>query len=133
MKFDGKTVVVTGGTGALGAAVVEKLVAEGGEGFVPVHKRKDGKVREGRGGGGCGKVFGAVEKGKDGKRPEGRGGVEDGEGVDLTDEGGVEGFYGKVGSAGGLWASIHTAGGFAMAPLADVKKADFVGMMQMNA
>ncbi len=103
MQFDGKKVVVTGGAGALGAAVVAMIQKEGGEVWVPVNK---------------------------GKPANAPAGVRFVEGVDLTDEGAVEKFYAAV---GGLWASIQTAGGFAMSKIGETKKGDFLKMMEMNA
>jgi len=103
MQFDNKTIVVTGGTGALGAAVADAIIALGGRCVVPVHRRQE-------------PVAGKA--------------VEYIEGVDLTDEAAVESFYQKVGP---LWGSIHAAGGFAMGPIAEMKKADFDKMMSMNA
>jgi NAD(P)-dependent dehydrogenase (short-subunit alcohol dehydrogenase family) len=106
MQFAGKTVVVTGGTGALGAAVVEAIVREGGRCVVPAHLSKENPAVAGPG-------F-----------------VEVVSGIDLTDEDAVAGFYQK---AGAVWASIHTAGGFAMAPIAQTTKADFQKMLDTNA
>ncbi|HUO07636.1 MAG TPA: SDR family NAD(P)-dependent oxidoreductase [Phycisphaerae bacterium] len=105
MRFQNRKVVVTGGTGALGAAVVELLVQEGAEVWVPVHGRKGAPVA-------------------------GPGKVEFVEGVDLSDEAAVSAFYQK---AGPLWASIHTAGGFSMSPIAETSKADFQKMFDSNA
>jgi NAD(P)-dependent dehydrogenase (short-subunit alcohol dehydrogenase family) len=112
MRFDGKTVAVTGGTGALGEAVVARIVAEGGRCFVPVHRRKEGA---------------AGDKAQADPR------VVFVEGVDLTDEQAVERFYREAQQSGPLWASIHTAGGFAMGKVEAISKGDFVGMMQINA
>ena len=103
MRFDGKKVVVTGGAGALGAAVVAMIQKEGGEVWVPVYGAKPAAAPAG---------------------------VRFVEGIDLTDEGAVEKFYGEVGT---VWASIQTAGGFAMGPIAEMKKGDFLKMMEMNA
>jgi len=50
--------------------------------------------------------------------------------IDLTDEGAVGRFYDAVPD---LWASVHLAGGFAMAPIADTSRDDFLRMMEMNA
>ena len=106
MRFEGKSVVVTGGTGALGAAVVDAVVREGGRAFVPVHRRKE-----------------SPQTGHEGA-------VEFVEGVDLTDEQSVASFYAKVGA---IWASVHTAGGFAMGPIDRTTKADFMKMIETNA
>lgn len=105
-RFDGKVVVVTGGTGALGAAVVALIAAQGGKCVVPSHR-----------GGESPKVSGA-------------GSVEIVGGVDLADEASVEKFYAGLPSC---WASIHAAGGFAMGPIAEMKKSDWNKMMETNA
>jgi NAD(P)-dependent dehydrogenase (short-subunit alcohol dehydrogenase family) len=50
--------------------------------------------------------------------------------IDLADEAAVRGFYHMLPP---LWASIHLAGGFAMAPIGDTSAADFIGQFRMNA
>jgi NAD(P)-dependent dehydrogenase (short-subunit alcohol dehydrogenase family) len=50
--------------------------------------------------------------------------------VQLGDEAAVAKFYRSVPS---LWASIHLAGGFAMAPILATSKADFMAQLEMNA
>ena len=90
------------GWGGLGGAVVSALVKEGAKVWVPVRKR--------------------------GKEAELRG-VEYVEGIDLTDEGAVEGFYAKVGT---VWGSVQAAGVFSMGKVETVSKGDFVSMMQGN-
>ena len=106
MRFDGKVVVITGGTGALGAAVVRLIAAQGGRCVVPSHR--------------------AAETPK----VSGPGSVEVVSGVDLADEASVERFYSGLPSC---WASIHAAGGFAMGPITKATKADFLKMMETNA
>ncbi|MFM9994517.1 MAG: SDR family NAD(P)-dependent oxidoreductase [Phycisphaerales bacterium] len=110
-EFDGLGVVVTGGTGALGSAVVARLLAGGARCVVPVFKADelrrfpfaaDPRVR----------VF---------------------EGIDLCDEPAVERFYEQAAAFAPLWASLHVAGGFAIGPAAGVSKAEFMLMMQSNA
>ncbi|HXM84716.1 MAG TPA: SDR family NAD(P)-dependent oxidoreductase [Stellaceae bacterium] len=105
--YSGREVVVTGGTGALGRAVVKALLDAGASCRVPyIHAREaesfplKGDVRV--------KLVGPVE---------------------LTDESAVAGLYA---GAGALWASIHLAGGFAMKPAATSGKADFQAMTEMN-
>ena len=49
--------------------------------------------------------------------------------VDLTDESAVDRFFGEVPTS---WASIHVAGGFAMAPVAKASKADLMQLLDMN-
>jgi NAD(P)-dependent dehydrogenase (short-subunit alcohol dehydrogenase family) len=114
--FTGLNVVVTGGTGALGSAVVGLLLDGGAVCHIPnLH---------------AGELDRFPHKGK----------VQLIEGVELTDEAAVERLYarfsgGESGGGGGvrLWASIHIAGGFAMGPIEQVGKDDFVKQMQMNA
>jgi len=50
--------------------------------------------------------------------------------LDLTDEAAVTRFYGGL---PGLWASIHVAGGFSMAPLADTSLQAFEAQWRLNA
>jgi NAD(P)-dependent dehydrogenase (short-subunit alcohol dehydrogenase family) len=63
------------------------------------------------------------------EKPHPTGTVEYIPGIDLTDEAAVTSFYEK---AGPIWASIHTAGGFAMAPIEKTTKADFLKMFDTN-
>ncbi len=106
--FKGLHVVVTGGTGALGGAVVEALLERGAECRIPCvdeselnrfPRRDDPRVR--------------IDLG-----------------VDLRDEQSVERFFSAIPS---VWASIHVAGGFAMAPIEKTSLADWRAMMDMNA
>lgn len=105
--FDGRHVVVTGGTGALGAAAVTQLLARGAVCHIPVFHAA-GKARV---------PF------------AGDANVRFADGIDLTDEGQVEAFYGGVGA---LWASLHIAGGFAMQAIDQTAKADFMGQLNLN-
>ena len=50
-------------------------------------------------------------------------------GIDLTDESAVARLYDGVPK---LWASIHLAGGFAMAPVGKTTKADLMQQIEMN-
>ncbi|MGH6824545.1 NmrA family NAD(P)-binding protein, partial [Methyloceanibacter sp.] len=91
MPFDGRDVVVTGGTGALGAAVVGALVEAGAACTVPwLHEQEAER-------------FSYREK----KQVKLVGPA------DLADEASVNRLFAGVPA---LWASIHIAGGFAMAP-----------------
>jgi NAD(P)-dependent dehydrogenase (short-subunit alcohol dehydrogenase family) len=103
--YHGRVVVVTGGTGALGCAVVEALLARGASCVVPY--RDDGAA--------------ARAPFKDRVTLVGP--------VDLSDERDVARVYDGVAA---LWASIHLAGGFAMTSIADTKKADIFRMFEMN-
>lgn len=102
----GRNVVVTGGAGALGRAVVARLVQAGATCHVPA--QESGGVT----------IAGAGEN------------VHIVYGVELGDESSVQRFYDTVPA---LWASVHIAGGFAMAPLAETSRADFMAQFEMNA
>jgi NAD(P)-dependent dehydrogenase (short-subunit alcohol dehydrogenase family) len=103
LDFTGLSVVVTGGTGALGAAVVDLLIDCGATCHVPAHRAPDGAARDG---------------------------VHVVPGIDLTDEAQVGKFYASLPS---LWASIHTAGGFAAGGIADTTLATWKQMHDTNA
>jgi NAD(P)-dependent dehydrogenase (short-subunit alcohol dehydrogenase family) len=107
MDYRDRHVVVTGGTGALGTAVVRTLVDAGAACHVPyVHDaeaqrfplRQHGQV-----------TLLAVS--------------------DLADEAAVSRLYDGVPK---LWASIHIAGGFAMSPVAQTGKAELMQQLDMN-
>ena len=104
----GSHIVVTGGTGALGRAVIGRLRAAGAICHVP----------------------NLIAAELDDFPYKADGGVHIVRDVDLTDEAAVVRFYGALPP---LWASIHLAGGFAMAPLAEVSAADFLGQFRLNA
>ncbi len=109
MKLDytDRHVVVTGGTGALGAAVVEMLVESGATVHIPAHRAPDPAK------------FPLSRQERVKIVPS----------VDLADEAHVAKFYGDLPS---LWASIHTAGGFAAGAIADTTLADYRAMMETN-
>jgi NAD(P)-dependent dehydrogenase (short-subunit alcohol dehydrogenase family) len=107
MDYRDRHVVVTGGTGALGHAVVGALVAAGAVCHVPhlvaaeaerFPLREHAKV----------KLVG---------------------GIDLTNEAAVARLYDGVPS---LWASIHLAGGFAMTAIGKTTKADLMKQIDLN-
>ncbi|MGH7037367.1 MAG: SDR family NAD(P)-dependent oxidoreductase, partial [Stellaceae bacterium] len=104
----GSHIVVTGGTGALGRAVVGRLRAAGAICHVPnlIAAELDDFP------------YGSDD------------GVHIVRAVDLTDEAAVVRFYGALPP---LWASVHLAGGFAMAPLAEIAAADFLTQFRLNA
>src|SRR2546430_15561429 len=91
LDFLNRHAVVTGGTGALGTAVVQMLVDAGAVCHIPAHARPDPArfplARHER--------------------------VRVTAGIDLTDENAVAGFYSSLPS---LWASVPTASGFNAAP-----------------
>lgn len=108
VDFAGGHVVVTGGTGALGRAVIGALRAGNAVCHVP------------------NLVAGEL----DGFPYTADPGVEIARGVDVADEAAVKRFYGALPP---LWASIHLAGGFAMAPVGETSAADFIAQFNMNA
>src|SRR5580704_5595624 len=100
-------VVVTGGTGGLGVAVVEAFLARGAdvhlpmvEAEIPAHLpwRGNAKIHATR--------------------------------VSLDDEAQVTAFYAALPE---LWASIHLVGGFAMAPIAETTLAAFEAQWRVNS
>ncbi len=105
--FQGRHIVVTGGTGALGGAVVKRLTADGALCHVPTSQ------------GSAPSHFAFADN--DGVSLE--------TGIDLAEQGAVDRFYAKVPA---LWASIHLAGGFSMASIADTTADDFTAMMDTN-
>ena len=107
MDYRDRHIVVTGGTGALGTAMVGALIEAGATCHVPYIDqaeadrfafRSHAKV----------KLVGDIE---------------------LTEEAAVARLYGGVPQ---LWASIHIAGGFAMSPLAQTTKSDLMKQVEMN-
>jgi NAD(P)-dependent dehydrogenase (short-subunit alcohol dehydrogenase family) len=107
MDYRDRHVVVTGGTGALGTAVVGALIEAGAVCHVPYVNsaeadrftwRNHSKV----------KLVAAIE---------------------LTQEAAVARLYDGVPQ---LWASIQIAGGFAMAPVAKTTKSDLMQQIDMN-
>jgi NAD(P)-dependent dehydrogenase (short-subunit alcohol dehydrogenase family) len=107
----GRHVVVTGGAGALGNAVVERFRRAGALCHVPVRGQPP-------------PVPAAAAD------PAGLPPVRYVPGVELSDEGSVTAFY--AGLPAGLWASVHLAGGFAMGPLAATSGADFRAQLEQN-
>ena len=107
MNFQGRHVVVTGGTGALGEAVVGTLLAAGASCHVPYRKEQEADR------------FAHRNHPQLSLVPLG----------DLTDERAVTAFYEDLSP---LWASIHIAGGFASAPIAQSDKALLIGQLESN-
>jgi NAD(P)-dependent dehydrogenase (short-subunit alcohol dehydrogenase family) len=104
-SLQGKNVVVTGGTGALGVAVVKALVEAGAHCHIP-----------------------AIETAVPADRFP-KAGVSVTTHVDLSDEAAVAAFYTKLPSLGG---AVHIAGGFAWAPIADSPLKVVQQQMAMN-
>ena len=111
LGLQGRHIVVTGGTGALGSAVCGLLARSGATCHVPVLDSSELKR------------FTLTEQ------------VRIAEGVNLTDEAAVRGFYARFEGAGApaLWGSVHLAGGFAMGAAEETTRDQFVQMMNMNA
>ena len=107
MDYRDRHVVVTGGTGALGTAVVAALVEARAVCHVPYLVAAEAEhfpLRD---------------------HPK----VKLVAGIDLTDEAAVARLYGGVPA---LWASIHLAGGFAMAAVAKTTKAELMKQIDLN-
>jgi NAD(P)-dependent dehydrogenase (short-subunit alcohol dehydrogenase family) len=107
MDYRDRHVLVTGGTGALGTAVVAALIEAGATCHVPWLHEVEAQH------------FGY----KDHKQIRLVGPI------DLTDEEAVGRLFSGIPE---LWASIHTAGGFAMAPVAKSHKADLMQQIDTN-
>ena len=107
MDFEGRQVVVTGGAGALGTAVVSALLERGATCHIPVHESVAPASF----------AFHGHER------------VRLYPGIELSDQAQVDDVYAKVGA---LWGSIHIAGGFAAKPLAQSSKADLTGQLDTN-
>ena len=106
MDYSGEHVVITGGTGALGTAVVAKLLAAGATCVVPYVHDAEAQRFPHRG---VAKVTLIAV-------------------ADLADETAVAKVYDGV----KLWASIHIAGGFAPGKVADTGKAALMAQIDGN-
>jgi NAD(P)-dependent dehydrogenase (short-subunit alcohol dehydrogenase family) len=107
VDYRNRHVIVTGGTGALGTALVGALLDAGATCHVPYRKRSEADAFPHRSHSGV-KLYPDIE---------------------LTDEQSVASLFGAVPA---LWASIHLAGGFAMSPVAQTAKADFLKQIDTN-
>ncbi len=107
MDYRERHVVVTGGTGALGTAVVGALLEAGAVCHVPYRSEGEAKRFPHR----DNKKVSLVAL------------------RDLADEAAVTDFYGGLDQ---LWASIHIAGSFAFAPIATSDKALLLSQLNAN-
>ena len=107
MDFRERHVVVTGGTGALGSAVVGALVEAGAVCHVPYIDHGEAER------------FALREHARVELVPD----------VELAEETAVARLYARVPK---LWASIHIAGGFAMAPVSRTGKSDLMKQIDTN-
>jgi NAD(P)-dependent dehydrogenase (short-subunit alcohol dehydrogenase family) len=107
MNFHDRHVVITGGTGALGAAVVGALIEAGAVCHVP--------------------YISATEADRFSWRNHSK--VKLVADIELTQEAAVAKLYDGVPQ---LWASIQIAGGFAMAPVAKTTKSDLMQQIDVN-
>jgi NAD(P)-dependent dehydrogenase (short-subunit alcohol dehydrogenase family) len=107
MNFSDRHVVVTGGTGALGIAVVGALIEAGAVCHVPWHAEAEAENFPHRG------HRQVVLVGN----------------TDLTEEASVSRLFDGVEQ---LWGSIHLAGGFAMGTVAKTDKAALMKQIEMN-
>jgi NAD(P)-dependent dehydrogenase (short-subunit alcohol dehydrogenase family) len=106
MDFSGRQVVVTGGTGALGAAVVAKLLASGANCAIPYVHEAEAQRFPSRGDPNVTLI--AV--------------------TDLADETQVARVYADLKP----WASIHIAGGFAAGKVAETGKMALIAQIDSN-
>lgn len=100
--LNGRNVVITGGDGALGEAVVQAFLAAGALCHLPI----------------LGPV---VTQPTSGVHLTGN--------LNLTDEGAVSGFFAGVPP---LWASVHLAGGFQAKPITETSRADLDHQLELN-
>ena len=105
--FNDRLVVVTGGTGALGTALITLLVREGARCIVPCV------------------IEAELARFPFREHPQ----VDVRYPIELADEGQVEALYSGLPT---LWASIHIAGGFGMSSFVGTDLATFMAQIDMN-
>ena len=106
MDFRGRHVVVTGGTGALGTAVVGAFLDRGATCHIPMH-------------GSDARGFAYATHEHVTLYPS----------IELADQDRTDAFYAGIGT---VWASIHLAGGFAAKKLKDSSKSDLMAQLDTN-
>ncbi len=111
MNFSDQHVIVTGGAGSLGSAVVKLLLDDGAKCSVPCFNQDEFESFQLSD---HDHVFAKI-------------------GVDLTDEDQAQSFFDDAIEANGsLWGSIHIAGGFGMGSIEDTPKSDFMKQINLN-
>jgi NAD(P)-dependent dehydrogenase (short-subunit alcohol dehydrogenase family) len=105
--FTDRHIVVTGGTGALGTAVVAELIAAGANCHIPYYIEQEEQSFRFR----THKRVNLIA------------------GINLASQTAVARVYDTIPK---LWASIHLAGGFTAASVADTDEAEIVGMIRTN-
>ncbi|WP_441001258.1 SDR family NAD(P)-dependent oxidoreductase [Fodinibius sp. SL11] len=111
MDFTDRHLIVTGGAGSLGSAVVQLLLNSGATCSVPCFNQSE-----------CDSFELADHENVFTKV-----------GIDLTDEDQAQSFFkDAIEANGSLWASIHIAGGFGMGAIKDMSKADFMKQINLN-
>jgi NAD(P)-dependent dehydrogenase (short-subunit alcohol dehydrogenase family) len=106
-ELEGRHIVVTGGSGALGGAVLEALLARGATCYVPCVEPE------------VPPYFALASHER----------VNAVAAIDLASEESTKEYFRALPS---LWGSVHLAGGFAMAKLTDTTLAELEHMMELN-
>jgi NAD(P)-dependent dehydrogenase (short-subunit alcohol dehydrogenase family) len=111
MSLSNKHLIVTGGAGTLGTAVVKLLIDSGAICSVPCFNKAE----------------------EDNFELNEHSSVYTEAGIDLSDEQQAQSFYKKaVDAQGPLWGSIHIAGGFGMGSIENTPQSDFEKQLQLN-
>ena len=111
LRLQDKHIIITGGAGTLGSAVVQLLLDAGALCSVPCFNQKEQENFESK------------------DHPN----VFTKAGVDLSEEQDTKQFYQEaVDQQGSLWASVHIAGGFGMGSIEETSHADFMKQINMN-
>jgi len=109
--FSNRHIIITGGAGSLGTAVVQLLIEKGASCSVPCFNKKEQDSFDLKD---HPRVFSQA-------------------GIDLTDEEQTQSFYADaIDKQGTLWASINIAGGFKMGKIEDTPLADFEKQFKLN-
>jgi NAD(P)-dependent dehydrogenase (short-subunit alcohol dehydrogenase family) len=106
-ELEGRHIVVTGGSGALGGAVLEALLERGAHCHVPCVEPE------------VPATFALASHER----------VSATAAIDLASEKSTRDYFGAL---PGLWGSVHLAGGFAMAKLTDTTLAELQSMVDIN-